>query len=394
MSSSRFRRFGAIISAALFGLAVVGPNVAVAAGTPTVAVGSSSPDVNGTSATPGTVSIGDTVRFQTSLRNDDSSTISQLYLAVFSDATLYSYGKPLTYAVTFTKNDSTVNGACGIGTNGAQINCSVRNVKPHEWVTATFVLKIPTTYSDGTAYAGSTDSNGSQRDCPIGDGIGYANVTAADIPVLTKPATCVLSMWSSTGAPSSDGGNSHGDTWNFNDGVAINGNVQDFRGRYVQQNGQSIVENDQDLREGNPHSTRAYAPSTGIPVTVEDIDCTTSTNTLCAYFTTGFGQVSRIDVNGGADVSGTAGTTLLHFYMKLSGSEVPNGANANNVNILHFYDDGTGTGTFTSETISERCATFRGSSTPTNACITVAKLKGGGLAIDVWTYHNGGLRGF
>ena len=85
MSFLRLRRVASIASSALLALMLLGPSAASAA-TPSVIVGSTSETATGTGASPTVVSIGDTVRFQSTLKNTDTSTISQLYVQGFTDA--------------------------------------------------------------------------------------------------------------------------------------------------------------------------------------------------------------------------------------------------------------------------------------------------------------------
>ncbi|MCI0581543.1 MAG: hypothetical protein L0227_01405 [Chloroflexi bacterium] len=378
MSFKLRRRAAGAVSAALVALMLIGPTT-VSAATPIVDVGSLTAQTNSSGASPAKVLIGQTVQFRTTLQNKDSSTISQLFLGVFSDATLYSSGTPVKYAATLTKNGAVVNGGCGPGSNGAQVSCSVRNVKPLDIVQATFVLVVPAIDANGDPYSGQTS-------CPIGDGIGYANVLSPDVTTLDGPATCVLSEWSSNGAPSSDGGSSHGDTWNFNDGVQISDDFENFSGRFVV-DGSLIVANSQAIDHANPHSTLAYSPVTGIGVTVEDIDCTIEpVDPLCDGLA-GFGQISRVNVNNDVDDSGITPTTLLHFYLQFDSSELEQGVNAGNISIEHVYPGG-------SETIDTSCTFAKKSVIPNNApCIVAKNLPGGDLGVDVWTFHNGALRG-
>ena len=136
-----------------------------------------------------------------------------------------------------------------------------------------------------------------------------------------------------------------------------------------------------------PHSTLAFSPVTGIGVTVEDIVCDgASDDALCTELGAGFGQISKVNVNDDEDTNGITSTTLLHFYIQLDSSEIPQGTNANTVSVLHAYPGGF-------ETIVRRCTFDRKATVPNNAsCITVKNLPGGDLGVDVWTLHNGGLR--
>jgi hypothetical protein len=349
---------------------LLGPNAALAA-TPTVSVGSTSPTATVSGASPSVVSIGETVRFQSTLQNSDPSTISQLFVKGFSDATIYSYGTPTVYTVALTRNGSTVNNACAAA---ADLSCSVRNVKPLDVIQVTVVYKVP------LVNAGTTDPYSGDATCPLGYAQGYGTLPDP-ASFVDGPAVCVLVQWSTTGAPSSDGGTSHGDVWNWYDGAMINGDLQDFRSRWVVQSGQFIVANDQVINVDNPHSTQAIVKTADIPVSVEDVECPPAP-ALCEGLA-GFGEVSQVDVNGGS----IPGTTWYHFVLQADSSEIPNGTNQNNVVVNHIYDGGF-------ETIVDRCTISNATGEPTNteACIVVKKLAGNDLRIDVWSLHNGGLR--
>jgi hypothetical protein len=378
----------------LLALMLLGPSGALAA-TPTVSVGSTSATATGTGASPTVVSIGDTVRFQSTLRNDDSSTISQLFVQGFSEASVYSFGTPTQYAVSITKNDAVVDNGCAASTD---LSCSVRNVKPTDVVKVTVVYKVP------RFAAGSTTVDyGGRPTCDMGFAQGFDTSTSpvtyntpddTTSPDLVGPAVCVHFVWSTSGNTTSDGGGtSHGDVWSWYDGAKINSQLTDFRALWVVD--QLFVENTQTINADNPHSTRAYAPTAGIPVTVEDIDCDAShypdpgdVPAICATLT-GFGEVSRVDLAGGAPlecptVGDPHAPCVYHFMLKLDNIEItssPKGVN-------HVYPGGF-------ETITTKCTFAKGSSVPsTISCITVKKLPGGDLQVDVWTLHNGSIRLF
>jgi hypothetical protein len=327
----RVRRAASVLTSALLALMLLGPSAALAA----------TPDLSPTfSVIPTTVKNGDYVAFRASIRNDDTSTVSQLFLVELLRDPSLTLLTPIT----------TSQGTCD--TTGATFMCTLGQLKPHRTATVTAVFQTPLT---GTSATESLEFN-------------------------------------TTGLGSGGGDNSHGDSWPSGPMTVALSTSDDFGGRYVLNSNLTIVENSQALSNANPHSTRAYAPTTGIGVTVEDIDCTTSTDPICDGFTTGFGQVSKVNVNEGLDVSGDPGTTLLHFYLQLDSSEIPQGSNANNVSVIHTYIDET-TGELTTETIDTSCTFARRSTTPNNAeCITVKNLPGGDLGVDVWTYHNGTLR--
>jgi hypothetical protein len=330
VSFLRQRRIWSVVASALLALMLIGPaavQAAVPVLTPSWAV------------IPTTVHNGDYVAFRASITNDDTSTVSQLYLVELlardPSLTLFSI--------------SPSQGSCD--TSGATFICTLGQLKPHRTATVTAVFSTALT---GTSATESWEFN-------------------------------------TTGLGSGGGDNSHGDSWPSGNALTVAlSSSDDFGGRYVLNNNLKIVENSQALSNSNPHSTRAYAPVTGIGVTVEDIDCSTTTDAdallLCGQFTTGFGQISKVNVNNDVDDSGITSTTVLHFYLQLDSSEIPQGTNANNISVYHVYPGGT-------ETITARCSFDKKSTTPSSVpCMVVKNLAGGDLGVDVWTFHNGGLR--
>jgi hypothetical protein len=337
--SHRLRRMVRVISGALLALMLVGPG----------AVSAATPDLIPTfTVIPTTVNNGDYVAMRASIFNNDTSTVSQLYLVELVrdlDLTFISI--------------STSQGTCNTTgvTTGTPFMCTLGQLKPRKTATVTAIFRAPA--------------------------IGLSATERWE--------------FNTTGLGSGSGDNSHGDSWPSyvldSSGnpvdlltVALSDSA-DFGGRYVLNENLKIVENSQALSSANPHSTRAYAPVTGIGVTVEDIDCSATTpDPICADFTTGFGQVSKVNVNDDVDDSGITSTTLLHFYLQLDSSEIPAGTNVNNVSVYHVYPGG-------SETIDDSCTFARRTTTPNNApCIVVKNLPGGDIGVDVYTFHNGGLR--
>jgi hypothetical protein len=291
------------------------------------------------------VNNGDYVAFRGSIYNDDTSTVSQLYLVELArDANLIFES--------YTINQASPGAFCETTTDGT-LKCTLGQLKPRRTATVTVVF---TTAATGTSATESWEFN-------------------------------------TTGLGSESGGDqSHGDSWPSGTALTVAlSNSDDFGGRYVLNDALKIVENSQALNSiSNPHSTRAYAPVTGIGVTVEDIDCDVelpeTPDPICDDFTTGFGQVSNVNVNNDIDDSGITSETLLHFYLQLDSSEIPQGTNANEVSVYHVYPGG-------SETIDATCTFAKKSTTPNNApCIVVKNLPGGDMGVDVWTDHNGGLR--
>jgi hypothetical protein len=347
VSSVRIRRVAGIVSTALLALMLASPtavNAAVPLLTPTWSV------------IPTTVQDGDYVAFRASITNDDTSTVSQLFLVELAR-------DPNLTLVPGTVSSS--QGSCDSTTDPTAFLCTLGQLKPHKTATVTAVFRTALVVDPATFYTAT-------------------------------------GRWefNTTGLGSDSGGdNSHGDSWPSVDPishadllVATVTSSGDFGGRYVLNSNLKIVENNQALSNSNPHSTRAYAPVTGIGVTVEDVDCNVETpDPICADFTTGFGEVSKVNVNDGVYVDDPdfSGLTPLHFYLQLDSYEIPQGANANTVSVLHVW----GPAPTDQETISTRCTFAKKATIPNNAaCITVKNLPGGDLGIDVWTFHNGGLR--
>jgi hypothetical protein len=305
---------------------------------------------------PTKVKGGEYVAFRAQITNDDSSTVSQLFL-------LEKARDPnLTLVPTSISISGSAQGSCN--TTGATFNCTLGQLKPHKTIKVAAVFSTAAVTSPATGYS-ATES------------------------------------WefNTVGLGSGGGDNSHGDKWPSTDAdgnpllVAQVTSDPDFGGRYVLNTNLLVVENSQAINNTNRHSTRAYSPGSGIGVTVEDVDCSAQTpDPICDLFTTGTSAISKVNVNDGKDISGTAGTTLLHFYLQADSSEIP-GVGSGSAVVTHVYFD-EATQKNVTETISTRCTFAKKSpTTPTNApCITVTNLGGGDLGVDVWTFHNGGMR--
>jgi len=343
------RRAAGAVSAALVALTLIGPG----------AVSAATPDLIATwTVIPTTVHDGDYVAFRGSIYNNDTSTVSQLFLVELTrDPNLTL----LPTTVKWSKGPS--QGSCDATTNPAQFVCTLGQLKPGKTATVTAVYRT------------------------------------ADVDPPTAYTATGRWEFNTTGLGSESGGdNSHGDSWPSVDPTTLVDllTVQvsssgDFGGRYVLTSNDKIVENSQALSNANPHSTRAYAPVTEIGVTVEDIVIVCDgapDDALCADLGAGFGQVSLVNVNDDVDDSGINSETLLHFYLQFDSSELPPGVNANNLTILHVFPGGF-------EEISTDCTYDKKSTTPNNdaPCIDVKSLPGGDLGVDVWTFHNGALRG-
>ena len=84
------------------------------------------------------------------------------------------------------------------------------------------------------------------------------------------PAFCVDLRWSANGAPSSDGGTSHGDYFNWFDGAGLSGDATNFRGRFVYLEGQKVVGNSLNVSNSNKQGTQVTVNDLNVPVTVLD----------------------------------------------------------------------------------------------------------------------------
>jgi hypothetical protein len=264
-----------------------------------------------TGAIPPTVRPGEPVAFQVWARNDDTSTVSQFYLKAATAGTLTS--------ATWHKS-SGQSGTC-VGTS--TYDCSFGQLKPQVTVYVTAVFTTPT--------AGSSM------------GVNF--------------------VFSTTGLGSGTGDNSHGDTFQIPDSVALNSDA-DFGGRYITGSTLKTVQNDQTLGSGNKQSTIVYSPATGIGVTVEDGPGVSSG---CASGC--FGETSEIHVGNGSSQYGA-----FKVVVNLHSSEIPSGVNANNIVVYH---DGVA--------ITTTCG-----KTPVADCYSVKKFSWG-LQVTIWLLHNGKL---
>lgn len=334
---TRFRMFKAT-AAALLALALIGP-IGASAATPLLAPTFTALPSSG-------VQDGELVALRSTIRNDDSSTVSQLFLVELTRSPRLTFISVATSQGTCTGSATTL------------VSCTLGQLKPHKTAKVTAIYRTDVVAAQETEYlaTGTWEFN-------------------------------------TVGLGSGGGDNSHGDKWSSGPLTARVTSDDDLAGSYVVNPNLLTVENNQALNNANPHSTKAFVPATEIGVSVEDIDCTLATpDPICATFTGGFGQVSKVNVNEGIDVSGTPLKTLLHFYIQLDASEIQSGANANNVNITHTYVDEV-TGDPATEPISARCTFVKKATTPSTApCISVRNLPGGDLGIDIWTFHNGGFK--
>lgn len=360
-----WRKLAGLVTGSALALSVIGAG-SVSAATPTVDWGTFTPETQTTGAQPALVSSGRVASFTVSLRNHDTSTISQLYLkAVTQDATPVE----LTglYAVSSSRNT-----CAQPSTNQTTLSCSFRNIKPLDVITVQVGFTVPT----GTA-----------PQCLEGQAKNFATPPTT---MLGTGLFCVDFVWSSNGATTSDQNNtSHGDVWNFYDGVATTADTN-VGSTYVFKSAQFTVENSGTLGIGNGQSTKAVVTETGQGVSVSDgtaidsINCSTSTlsATDCANFNTHkFGEWSFLNV-GTTGSQPAGGAFAITMSIDLSVYPLPSGVNKNNLAIYHTYTTGSGT---VEEIISGACA----KSNPTLPCVSSLSVSKTLVQVTFLTLHNG-----
>ncbi|MEO8274296.1 MAG: hypothetical protein ABI620_09540 [Chloroflexota bacterium] len=179
----------------------------------------------------------------------------------------------------------------------------------------------------------------------------------------------------STGDPAG-GNNSHGDSFlkSVTTTVSTNSN---FDGGFTTAAAQ-LLQTNQTLGRSNKQASSLVSPDTLIPATIED-GITTGVPCTIGACARQIGEWTNLSVNGGATYSSAFKVTLMIW-----GGAVPNGANANNIFLLHTRDNGT------TYAITTAC---NSATAPTNAeCITVTKV-GNNFRIVAWLFSNGNLRG-
>ena len=360
-----WQKLAGLTAASVLALSAIAAGT-VSAATPTVAWGSFTPDNTATGAQPDLVSAGSVVSFTVSLRNDDHSTISQLYLKAVTQAAAPAPEVTGLYFVSSNRSS-----CAQPSTSQTTLSCSFRNVKPHNVVTVQVGYAVP---------AGTASS------CLLGPAKNFA------APTDTKQGSdmeCVNFVWSTTGATTSDQNNtSHGDVWNFYDGVSTTSDTN-TGSTYVFKSEQFTVANGA-LGGGNGQSTRAVVnePNQGVTVSdgtpIEALDCSASTlsATDCANFNKDkFGEWSFITVGTTGTQPGGAAFSIT-ISIDPSVYPLPSGVNKNNIAVYHQYTTSSGT---VEEIISSSCAR-RNPSLPCISSVTVSKTL---VQVTFLTLHNG-----
>lgn len=361
-----WRRLAVLASGAFVGLSVFGSGTAIAA-TPTVDWGSLTPQTITTGAQPTVVSVGKVASFTVSLQNKDRSTISQLYLKAVTQAAAPAPEVTGLYIVS-----STGSSCADASLTQTTLSCSFRNVKPLDVITVQVGYVVPL----GTASS-----------CRQGRG---KNFSAPTSTLITGPNLCLNFVWSTTGATTSDQNNtSHGDVWNFYDGVGTS-NDANVGSTYVFDSGQFTVANSPIGGANNGQATKIVVNQTLQGVTVSDgtpigaIDCSTSTLPArdCANFNKyKFGEWSDMTVGTTGSQPGGAAFAIT-ISVDPSIYPLPSGVNKKNIAVYHTYSTNSGT---VEEIISSTCAT----SNPTLPCLSSVTIGKTLIEITFLTTHNG-----
>ena len=272
---------------------------------------------------PSAVTPGDVAGYKVTINNAGPSNVSQLYLVAYLGDTSSPAPTPVFTSVT-------PKGSCP--NTGGSLYCILGPLKSGKSVTVTAAFTTP---ADATSFSIRFEAN-------------------------------------TTGATSSDGGTSHGDTIQQT-GTTTLTNDPDFAGRFVL-SGALKVSNGLALGSGNLQSTTVYAPKTGIPVTVADGDQTTPL--VCPV--TCWSETSEIHVDSGATFNGLFKVEIgIHKDL----SQQVNG-------VYHEFDDGQ---VPASETITTKCPKNGNPSAP---CFKVGNLGGGNILVTVYLLKNGKIGQF
>ena len=231
--SIHLRRAVAVVTGAMLAAMLIGPaSAAIPRLVPSFEV--LSPEVRNS----------DIAGFKASIFNNDTSTVSQLFLIDTGSGGTFDTATPS-------------QGRCNAT---GPLYCVLGQLKPGKTATVTFTIKAP--------------------------------ATGAALPVSV--------IFNTTGLGSGGGDNSHGDAWPLTGSAALNA-CPNFGGRYVANNNLKIVEDDQSVNgTTNKQATRAYSPKTGIEVTVADGDQVPGqgtnvycTDTTCPTFWSEWSHVHR-----------------------------------------------------------------------------------------------------
>ncbi len=386
-------RFPRIVGALGLAIALLtGQLVSSALGaTPTVTLGSGQfgnenvPPPYASGATPSAVSSGNVSGFYIWAQNDDTSTISQFYLASKSAGDAVG-------ATWFRVDESdpahpvVETGVMDCPVSHGSLACSFGQLKPMEriYVTAAFI----TTASGSNCFPGSPEV-----------GVGPTGTSYM----------CVDFQWTTTGTPPDKNGRSHGDAFDWYDAVDV-GTSNNFGSQFpfcdpvttdctTTSGGYLTVLTTGNLSSSNAQTTRVEAPpqaqnsdfSTSALQAADgeyypDPSCTSQT--CMDAESKFFGEWSWVVVNDGTNFQEPGDTGVpIHVVLQLYRPHVhPNQVDG----IYHQWNDASGSG-------EENIYACPSSEPPANGdvpCFVASRFGGQNLQIDVWMWHNGPIRGW
>lgn len=268
---------------------------------------------------PDTVSPGGAAGYLVTINNAGPSNISQLYLIAYLGDTTTPAPDPV--------YTSPTKGSCP-NTNDT-LYCSLGQLRSGKSVSVTVAFPTPT---EGPEFSIRFEAN-------------------------------------TTGATSSDGGASHGDTI-VATGTTTLTSDPDFAGRFVIAGLQDVF-NNQALGSGNLQTTRVGAPAVAIGVTVKD-GTLASDDGWCLICTS---ESSEVNVNNGATFSNG-------FKIEIQVSkDLVNGSIST---VYHQLDDGE-----TVEAITTACPKNGNPNAAQMPCFRTKNLPGGNTLVTIWTTVNG-----
>lgn len=355
---SRGRTLG-LVTAGLMVMSMLGTGSVLAAKPDLVVTGNAVPGTEGdmaTTAQPTIVSTSETVQFTTSIKNVDKSNVSQLYFTTSS----------LPAGATVTKITS-ADRPTACSTTSTPL-CSFGALRPGESVRVTVIFTTPPV------------ADAALTTCPVGSSGFQGSIATLSG---NGPYFCVDLRWYANGFPTSDGGSSHGDFFDWFDGAGLSGDAVNFRGRFVHLNGQQVVANSLNVGNSNKQGTQASVNDINIPVTVQDGPglpriCTT-TITLTSGQTFDCTKLSSET----SDVNVANGNTVALFAILVKFNQAPGNLKGNSPVALHQFE--TPGGPTVTETITNKCQFAAG--VPTNIpCLVVGN---GAKQVTIWNNHNG-----
>jgi len=273
---------------------------------------------------PSSVTPGEAAGYKVTIRNDGPSNIAQLFLVAYLGDTDSPAPTPV-----YTK--VAPKGSCP--NTGGSLYCTLGSLKAGKSVTVTVAFTTPT---EGATFS-------------------------------------IRFVANTTGATSSDGGTSHGDTIDETGTTTLTSDP-DFAGRFVLGNNLTVA-NGLALGADNHQSTTVYAPASIIPVTVADGDQVTPV--VCPAELGCWSQTSEIHVNDGVP----AGIFKVEIGIYKDLSQSVDG-------VYHEFDAGH---VPASETITTKCPKH---GKPSSPCFTAENIGGGSILVTVWLLENGKISNY